>query len=596
MCGISGEVSRRQPTVDVVRRMADTQTHRGPDASAVRQWSQCVLGHNRLRIIDLSPGADQPMTNEDETVWVVFNGEIYNFIGLRAELVTAGHTFQTHTDTEELVHLYEEHGPAMVEWLRGMFAFAIWDDRAHRLLLARDRLGMKPLYYRRDGHKLRFASEVRALRTASDSLDSAALGACLRLGWVPGPSTIIAGIEELPPGHLLEWQDGEVQLRRWWQAPHRDSGGVEADREPLADVLVDAFRRHLVADVPVGLFLSSGVDSLALGYLAARAGADLTGYTVAFDTGPGEAREAASVARHLGLAHETITVSGAQVLAELPRIVADLAQPSVDGVNTWVVSRAVRQAGLTVALSGLGGDELFAGYSTFRRVPRMVRAGRLARGLTAPARAVIGQAAQRLPRHDLRRAAEATTAGGWSAAYAAMRGVTGAAEHRRLTTGRGGEGLAGLVVAPGVDPLDTVTQMELGNYLPYQLLRDTDAMSMAHSLEVRVPLLDDAVLAAALRAPVDAEGRRGKARLAAAVHPELLARVDRPKLTFTLPFDRWLAGPLAEPARAALDRLADPDAGLARTELDTLWRRWEHGQVHWRTVWALAALGLWLDA
>jgi len=451
VCGISGEVG---PAVDLafVQRASAQQTHRGPDASAVRQWRQCVLGHNRLRIIDLSPGADQPLTNEDQAVWVVFNGEIYNFTELRAELVTAGHTFQTHTDTEVLVHLYEEHGPALVERLRGMFAFAIWDDRAQLLLLARDRLGIKPLYYRREGDGLRFASEVRALRTASGSLDPAGLSAYLRLGWVPGPGTIIAGIEELPAGHLLEWQDGQVRLRRWWQPPRRMASGVETDGEPLADVLADAFRRHLVADVPVGLFLSSGVDSLALAYLAARAGADLTGYTVAFDTGPGEAREAASLAHHLGLAHETITISGAQVLAELPRIVADLDQPSVDGVNSWVISRAVRQAGLTVALSGLGGDELFAGYSTFRRVPRMVRAGRLARGLPAPARAVIGQAAQRLPRHDLRRAAEATTVGGWSAAYAAMRGVTGAAEHRRLTNGRGGDGLAGSSDTPPMAP------------------------------------------------------------------------------------------------------------------------------------------------
>lgn len=595
MCGISGEVSPSQPSADVVRRAADRQIHRGPDSLAVREWRQCVLGHNRLRIIDLNACADQPLANEDETVWVVFNGEIYNFIELRRKLITDGHTFRTRSDTEVLIHLYEEYGAALVDHLQGMFAFAIWDDRAHRLLVVRDRLGIKPVYYRLDGDRLEFASEVRALRTACDSIDPVALASYLRLGWVSGPRSIVAGIEELPAGHLLEWQHGQTRLRRWWHPPRRVAEGVETDGEPLADVLVDAFRRHLVADVPVGLFLSSGVDSVALAYLAARVGADLTGYTIAFDTGPGEADEAASVAHHLGLAHETVTVRGADVLADLPRIVADFDQPSVDGVNTWVISRAVRQAGLTVALSGLGGDEVFAGYSTFHRIPQMVQAGRLARGVPFTVRAAIGRQTLRLPRHDLRRAAEATATGGWVAAYAAMRGVTGAVEHNRLTSGRCDDGLTGLVMVAASDPLDTVTQMELANYLPHQLLRDTDVMSMAHSLEVRVPLLDHTVVEAAMRAPVDEAGRWGKARLAAAVHPELLARVDQPKLTFTLPFERWLAGPLAGAARSAIDRLAEPDVGLARHELDAVWRRWERGHVHWRTVWALAALGLWLD-
>lgn len=582
--------------VDGVRRAVARQQHRGPDASAVRQWEQCVLGHNRLRIIDLSPDADQPLGTPDGTVWVVFNGEIYNFIELRSQLAAAGHRFRTHTDTEVLVHLYEEYGADLVHRLRGMFAFAIWDAASQRLLLARDRLGIKPLYYRECEGVLRFASELRSLRAPADHLDRSAVTSYLRLGWVPGPGTIIEGITELAPGHLLEWDAGQTRTRRWWQPPRRDPAGVERDGGALTAALEDAFTRHLVADVPLGIFLSAGIDSLALAYLAARTGADLTGYTVAFDTGAGEAEEAGAQAQTLGLVHETIILGGRGIRGDLPRIVAALDQPSVDGVNTWVISRAVRQAGLTVALSGLGGDELFAGYSTFRRVPPLVRAGKLASTFPPLARAGIGRGGQFVPHHQIRRAAEAIADGGWAAAYAAMRGVTGSGEHQRLTGGVPTGGLASLAAPAGLDHIATVTQLELENYLPYQLLRDTDAMSMAHSLEVRVPLLDDEVVTEALRTPIDQQGRSGKARLAAAVHLDLLARVSQPKRTFTLPFDRWLAGPLATPARDALHRLGEPDVGLDRGELSALWRRWEQGRSHWRTVWALAALGLWWDA
>lgn len=595
MCGIAGEVSQLTPDDAHVRRSVEMQRHRGPDAHHTRRWSDCVLGHARLRIIDTSTHADQPMSNEDGSIWTVFNGEIYNFADLRARLESAGHRFRTRSDTEVLVHLYEEHGREMVKHLRGMFAFAIWDERHRSLLLARDRLGIKPLYYREGDETLRFASEVRPLREPTDTLDPVSLGGYLRLGWVPGPRTIFVGVNEVPAGHFLEWRGGRAHVERWWQPPHRDPNGIESSERTLSHALSDATDRHLVSDVPIGLFLSSGLDSSALAALAAKAQVDAMTYTVDFDFGPSEAVAAARYAKRMGLEHTVVMITGGQVLADLPSVIADMDQPTVDGVNTWVISRAVREAGIKVALSGLGGDEIFGGYSTFDRIPPLVRAGGRARVIPRALRAQLAQFGQRSVRHDVRRASEAIVDGGWSRAYASMRGVTGAGEHLRLTGGQGGDGLSEVSVPGGLNALDSVTQLELANYLPFQLLRDSDTMSMAHGLELRVPLLDDAVVAAALRYPHDMDGRSGKARLAAAVDPELLRLASAPKQTFTLPFDSWLKGPLAQSARAAVDRLAEPAVGLAPRELDDLWGRWESGRIHWRTVWALAALGMWID-
>lgn len=552
----------------------------------------CSLGHRRLRIIDLSDAADQPISNEDSTVWVVFNGEIYNFVELRAELERAGHRFRSATDSEVLVHLYEQEGSRLVERLRGMFAFAVWDERQQTLLLARDRLGIKPLYYRQEGAELSFASEARSLSSASYGLNPEALAGYLRLGWVPGSQTIFNGVQELPPGHLLAWKDGKTTLSRWW-TPH-----VPAEAgPPLKEVLRDAFARHLVADVPLGLFLSAGVDSAALAYLAAQTGSNVETLTVSFDTGPDEAAEAAALSKQLGLRHTDVHLKGTDVLENLSSIVAGMDQPTVDGVNSWVISRAARRSGLTVALSGLGGDELFGGYSTFRRVPVLAAAGRAAGIIPASLRRKGAEAVIRRSRsHPLRRAAGAVAEGGWAEAYASMRGVTGPDEFRRLVPWAKENGLEGLSFSSAEDGLEPVTELELSNYLPQQLLRDTDAMSMAHSLEVRVPLLDDEVVASALSLRALDRSSFGKRRLAEAVDPALVPLTALPKRTFTLPFEDWLRGPLKEPAREALDRLGNRGLGIDSTESEAIWARHTRGREHWRTVWAMVVLELWVDA
>lgn len=599
MCGIAGLVTpARAVMAGDIDAMVNGLRHRGPDANGRRSFGRCSLGHTRLRIVDLSPLGDQPMANEDDSVWVVFNGEIYNFGELRSELQAAGHRFRSGTDTEVLVHLYEEHGTDLARHLRGMFAFAIWDDRRTRLLLCRDRLGIKPLYYRIEGEHLSFASEVQALVRPEDDVDPAALQGFLRLGWVPGTGTIRLGVNELPPGHVLVWErDGGGPIR-YWSPPLAAGGETAPSDEELADVLLDAMQRHLVADVPVGLFLSSGVDSVVIARLAGRVAPGLRTYTVAFESGVDESAGAAALAARFGLEHAVVPVGASEAVASVTTFMDDMDQPTVDGLNSWIISRAVRDAGLVVALSGLGGDELFSGYSTFRHVPRIVGAGRAGRYLPGGPR--LGVRAMGWPARTAhsrgRRALEAVATGGWTSAYGAVRGLFGAAELARIWPS-GRETEAALLDEPDdlAQPATAVVgRLEMANYLPFQLLRDTDCMSMAHALEVRVPLLDDRVVELAVRGQSSTDPW-DKRRLLAAVDPGLGYLADQPKQTFTLPIDLWMRGGLRNTTEDAVVSLGEAGLGFDRRELTNLWHGYLGGRVGWRSVWALAVLGMWLD-
>lgn len=600
MCGIVGVVGAQDNVmVAEVEEMTERLRHRGPDANGTRSFERCSLGHTRLRIIDLSPLGDQPLSNEDDTAWVAFNGEIYNFAELRSVLQAGGHRFRSTSDTEVLVHLYEEHGDDMARHLRGMFAFAIWDERRRRLFLARDRLGQKPLYYRIEGDRLSFASEVQALTRPGDSIDPGAINSYLRLGWVPGPGTIRSGITELLAGHVLVWEAGHTRLVRYWSLPVVSFDAEAPAPGELSDVLMDALRRHLVADVSVGLFLSAGVDSAVIARLACEVGARLRTYTVGFDSETDESTEAATMARRLGLEHTVVPVRVDEAIASVGRFVQDMDQPTVDGMNSWLISRAVRDAGSVVALSGLGGDELFGGYSTFRHVPHLVRAGRAVRGVPALPRSVLRAMgwSRRLAHARERRALNAIVGGGWGTAYQAVRGLFGASELAEIwpPSRHFADGPIRAWRLPGQPARALVGELEMTNYLPFQLLRDTDCMSMAHGLEVRVPLLDDNVVDVALRGQGSSSKRWDKSNLVAAVDSDLDRLVTRAKRTFTLPIDDWMKGRLRERVEGAIVTLGDEGLGFSRLGLEDLWRGYLAGQAGWRPVWALAVLGMWVE-
>ena len=392
MCGIAGLVAagRRDDLARAIAAMTAAQIHRGPDGGGTIVLGAgpaervVALGNRRLAIIDRSPAGRQPMANGDASLWITFNGEIYNFAALRAELAAAGYAFRSRTDTEVILHGYAAWGiEGTLKRLRGMFAFALWDGRARRLLIARDRLGEKPIYYALAGGQLVFASELRAIVAAGlipCTPSAAALYAYLALGSVPAPLAIADPVRTLEAGCYLEFHDGALRRYRYW-APRPAAGvaglGAAETVARLRALLEEAVRIRLVGDVPMGLFLSGGIDSAAVLALMRRADAGrIRAHTISFaDAHYDEAPQARRAARACGAELLEHRVGAADLAAELPKIIAALDQPSIDGVNTYFVAKYTRAAGTVVALSGLGGDELFGGYSTFRRVPAMLRVG-----------------------------------------------------------------------------------------------------------------------------------------------------------------------------------------------------------------------------
>ncbi len=410
MCGIFGIITRNASIPDgVLERGTKSLAHRGPDDSgtvvirdSAHGSAEIGLGNRRLAILDLSPLAHQPMQDAETGNWIVYNGEIYNFKDVRAELERLGTTFISHSDTEVLLKAYARWGESCLLKFRGMFAFALWDARRHQLFLARDPMGIKPLYYAETASHFIFASEVRSLLGTDllpHRIDPAGLANFLTFGSAYDPLTLIQGVKSLAPGHTLTWRSGTLTEASYWDlvgdAPRRQDAPslpVKDENQAVAlltPLLEDAVRMQLVSDVPVGVFLSGGIDSSALVSILSRGGFTPSTFSIIFrEADFSEAEHSRAIAAKFHTDHHEITVSQSDVLAAIPDAMAAMDLPTMDGINTYFVSRETRRAGVKVALSGLGGDEVFAGYSTFRTVPRMERFARawnhLPRGLRAP--------------------------------------------------------------------------------------------------------------------------------------------------------------------------------------------------------------------
>ncbi len=537
---------------------------RGPDGEGL--WvdpdGRAALAHRRLSIIDLSEGGAQPMASDDGALVLSFNGEIYNYEALRDDLARRGHTFRSHSDTEVLLHLYAEKGEAFVDDLRGMFAFALWDSARGGMLLARDPYGIKPLYVADDGRTLRAASQVKALLAAGGidtSPDPAGHVGFFLWGHIPEPHTLYRGVRALPAGSTL-WVDGTGERRERRFATITDTlHTAEDDPQPveegvLRDALLDTMRHHLVADVEVGVFLSSGLDSTTLAALAAEAGGSLRTVTLGFaeyrGTPSDEVPLAEAVALHYGAQHDTVWIDRADFSGSFEHLMASMDQPTLDGLNSYFVSRAAAQAGLKVALSGLGGDELFGGYPSFTEIPRLVAlAGRV------PLAQTVGRGVRVATAPMFRRFTSPKYAGlleygsDYAGAYILRRGLFMPWELPDfLDPDLVREGWAALQTRARLDTtiagLSTdrfkITAMESAWYMRNQLLRDTDWASMAHSLEVRVPLVDWTLLrtVAPLLAAHPEIGKRDMAQTPALPLPE--AVLNRPKTGFTVPVRQWL--------------------------------------------------------
>jgi asparagine synthase (glutamine-hydrolysing) len=617
MCGVCGVYRTASGDPELltasVSRMNAALAHRGPDDRGV--WTdagrRASLGNCRLAIIDLSPAGHQPMTGANATVVLSYNGMIYNYKELRHDLAAAGYPFRGHSDTEVILALYLRDGREVCRRLRGMFAFALWDGRAQTLLLARDRLGIKPLYYADAGGHWVFASETRALAASGlvpRRANPSALAAFLRLGSVPGPMTAFEGVREVPPATVLSVdRTGRAALHRYWEIPSprtAEEAAVDAAVE-LRAKLVDAVRRHLISDVPLGVFLSGGVDSGAIVAAMREAGhARIRTFSITFpgwerDEGP----DAARLAARYGTDHTSCEVRGLDVAADLDRVIDAMDQPTIDGLNTFYVARVTRQSGTIVALSGLGGDELFGGYASFRQTPRLLAWQRVATRL-GPARPVLAAAAGALRPSGSARLKEGLMGpASVETAYLAMRGLFGQREAAGLLApGPLRDAVRDLDAAAAVSafalplPGDAVAatgMLELRGYMHNQLLRDTDVMSMAHSLEVRVPFLDHPLVefAAELPSRLRANGQPPKRLLLRALGDRLPPEAARSKRGFTFPIDEWLAGPL----RARVDDALRGSSGLFHSDAAAALRaRVEAGRAHWSRLWALVVLALWL--
>jgi asparagine synthase (glutamine-hydrolysing) len=635
MCGIFGILaSSGSVSPKLLEQATDSLAHRGPDdrgtvviSSNSTPRLEIGLGSRRLAILDLSPLGHQPMQDPETGNWIVYNGEIYNFRELRTRLQSEGARFVSQSDTEVLLKAYGRWGEKCLGELRGMFAFAIWDAKRSRLLLGRDPMGIKPLYYSSVGQNFLFASELRTLLgtgLAPRRLDPAGLVNYLNFGSVYDPMTMIAGVSALEAGHYAIWENGRVTDSMYWDLapPGRAAiassylaGNVTARKALEEDVyatLDQTVRMHMVSDVPVGLFLSGGIDSSSLAGILSRAGIRVNTFSVIFREAEfNESEYSRAVARAFSSEHQAIMVSQRDVLDAIPYALKAMDQPTIDGLNTFLIARQTRAAGIKVALSGLGGDELFAGYSTFRDVPRMERFERFWGRFPAVLRQPLVRVFSSLsPDTDQNR--KLTTLGGGPHKalhpYFLSRALFTPEQRDSLLASNDEAVLARANVplekslrhADPLDPINRVSYLESRCYMLNTLLRDSDVMSMAHGLELRVPLVDHQLADKLLALPGawKMDGDTPKPLLVGALKGKLPNEiVHRKKQGFTLPFDRWLRENLRAEMEAALPKIGrGPLAPLLNYDsVGQVWEDFMNQRTSWSRIWSLYVLEQWCE-
>lgn len=655
MCGIVGAVGRiptsgsgpariDERILQTVTRASEALRHRGPDGDGLfaAESAEVILAHRRLAILDLSEAGAQPMIDRTSGCVVTFNGEIYNFDELRSELKAAGETFHSSSDTEVLLKAYKVWGLSFLPRLRGIFAFAIWDPRSRCVHLVRDQLGIKPLYWMRvPGGKpgagtLFFSSEVRALfesGACERRLNPTSVASYLWHGFVVGPQTMVDGVNLLPAGHVMtlsgDTQSGapapDAKIHRYWNLPSSNTDRKTSDEE-LREELRRTVALQLVSDAPLGIFLSGGIDSSAVAALASETAPEsLHTFTIGFDdAGLDESRFATKVAAAIGSRHSTATLREADFLNALPQALSAIDQPTFDGLNTYFVSRAAREAGMTVALAGTGGDELFGGYPSFSQIPKMHRVGSRIpavglRAIDVGARmfadlnwSLLGRAPRQTRWGKLADVALAAhdVVGLYQVFYALFTRETQArlADPKvRDAQGNLHFGLTDDVaqswrqLACGSEERHAVSLLELNSFVGERLLRDTDAASMAVSLEVRVPLLDHVLFEKVAALPAERRfSPPGRKQLLRDLALRKLdpAMFERPKSGFVLPIGGWAQKRLRGEIESML---SDPEvvrrAGLDPKAVRVLWQSFEFGRpgLYWSRIWSLYMLVKWCE-
>ena len=637
MCGIFGIIGLNAPfPAEVLERATRSLTHRGPDDSgtvilrdSTRSAVQIGLGNCRLAIQDLSPQGHQPMNDPATGNWIVYNGELYNFREIRAKLERAGVYFGSYSDTEVILKAYARWGEKCLDEFRGMFALAIWDAQRHCLFVARDPMGIKPLYYHRSDQYFMFSSEVRTLLGTGlvpRRIDPAGLVSYLSFGSLYDPNTLVEGVNALPCGHHLTWEEGQVKQAQYWhlvdrevvESSHRacDAGAVRRGEleAQVAQMLDESVRMQLVSDVPVGVFLSGGIDSSSLVGILSRSGVRPSTFSIVFrEADYSEAEYSRAVAQQFRTDHHEITVSQADFFDAIAPAIHAMDLPTMDGINTYFVSERTRAAGVKVALSGLGGDEMFAGYSSFRTIPRMERLaniwGRVPRTIRKP---LVNMFAALSPSSDQNRKLTtlAGNGGGIVHPYFLSRMLFTPEQQNELLSGaktnsapsRRAEKAAteSLSRALSLDPVNRVSYLEARCYMLNTLLRDSDCMSMAHGLELRVPLIDHQLSRRLMALPGSWKLNSGtpKPLLVHALRGQLPDQiVHRAKRGFTLPFEHWLRDALRPAIDDSFTRIEDGLLGATfnANAVRRVWGDFLQGKTSWSRPWALYVLQCWCE-
>lgn len=616
MCGIVG-IAARHKSVDpeLLKQATASLAHRGPDDSdCVILRAQCPLpievglGHRRLAILDLSPLGHQPMHDPETGNWIVFNGEIYNFRELRTELESAGCKFRSNSDTEVLLKAYAIWGKDCLRRLRGIFAFAIWDAGETTLFLARDPMGVKPIYYSEQSGYFLFASEIRTLLgtgLVQRKLDHAGLFTFLNFGSVYEPHTAVEGISALQAGHHLVWQNGRISITRYWIAPPVTEYSTVDLEEQIAQAIDESVRMQTVSDVPVGVFLSGGIDSSAITAVLSRSQPPATFSIVFREREYNESESSRLVAHRFKTDHHEILCSAEEGLAYSSQAISAMDQPTIDGLNTYLICLKAREAGIKVVLSGLGGDEMFCGYRSFRSVPRMERFSRYWNRLPA-AREVADLILGGDARSDSHRKLHALTSenGNLVHPYYLSRALFTPRGTRQLI--RGHNSLSGaqtvlrrtLAETARMDPINRVSYLESRCYMLNTLLRDADVMSMAHGLELRVPLIDNQLADLLFSIPGRQKINRAmpKPLLVGAVKSELPHEIiHRRKQGFAFPFERWLRNQMRNEVESSFSRRTDSPlwAAINYDAALNVWKDFQNGRTSWSRPWSLHVLQRW---
>ena len=643
MCGIFGIVglNARVPA-ELLERATQSLTHRGPDDGgtvilhdSAHEAVEIGLGNRRLAILDLSPQGHQPMNDPATGNWIVYNGEVYNFREVRAKLEREGLNFSSHSDTEVILKAYGQWGEECVHEFRGMFAFAIWDARRRRLFVARDPMGIKPLYFWHSDRYFMFSSEVRTLLGTGlvpRSIDPAGLMNYLTFGSLYDPNTLIEGVNALPPGCHLTWEQGQAKQAQYWDlidpeltdvSNHACDAGAKTrgEREAqTAEMLDESVRMQLVSDVPVGVFLSGGIDSSSLVGILSRSGVRPSTFSIVFrEADYSEAEYSRTIAQQFHTDHHEITVSQSDFFAAIAPAIRAMDLPTIDGINTYFVSERTRAAGVKVALSGLGGDEMFAGYSSFRTVPRMERLAKVWERIPGAVRnPLVSIFASLAPPGDQNRKLIALGRDGGRILHPyflsrmlftpeqldeLFPGVKTKTTKIKTTSAflRAEKPLTeSLTQAKSLDPINRVSYLEARCYMLNTLLRDSDFMSMAHGLEVRVPLIDHQLARRLLAMPGSWKLDQGtpKPLLVRALKGQLPDKiVHRPKRGFTLPFEHWLRDALRPVMEESLRKIADGALGalISAPAAHGVWKDFLQGRTSWSRPWSLYVLQCWCE-